>query len=300
MVGGSNPGGGEIFRTRPDRSWDQLSQIYNGYGVFPGDKAAEAWRWPPTPSTTEVKERGELYLSSPLGLRDLFWGKLYLYFYCTLHNLQTQNEFYQILKKDLILRLVHDRKSIFTKICNFYLPHVRYDKNFRRRKLSMTTLRVFHWNTRFMSYSFLYKESPFLLCLNNSNVIPLLLRRARVSQSVQCLGYWLYVRRLIFWFPADTKLLSRLQILRTGCGGQPTTYSIRTGGHFPLGSSDQLVNLTTGIRVVLRVKMRGAAPSLPHVLEHFAQNNFTFTSFSETLPRDLTSRWISVEQSVLG
>jgi len=41
-------------------------------------------------------------------------------------------------------------------------------------------------------------------------------------------------------------------------------------GHFPLSSSDQHANLTTGIRVVLRAKMRGAAPSLPHVPEHFA------------------------------
>ena len=40
---GSNPGGGEIFRTRPDRRWDPLSLLYNGYGVFPGGKAAGAW-----------------------------------------------------------------------------------------------------------------------------------------------------------------------------------------------------------------------------------------------------------------
>jgi hypothetical protein len=30
-------------------------------------KAAGAWRWPPTPSSTEVKERVELYLYSPSG-----------------------------------------------------------------------------------------------------------------------------------------------------------------------------------------------------------------------------------------
>ena len=40
-----------------------------------GGKAAEAWRWPTTPSKVEVKERVELYLYSPLGLRGLFWVK---------------------------------------------------------------------------------------------------------------------------------------------------------------------------------------------------------------------------------
>ena len=43
-VRGSNPGGGEIFRTRPDRTWGPPSLLYNGYGVITGDKAAGAWR----------------------------------------------------------------------------------------------------------------------------------------------------------------------------------------------------------------------------------------------------------------
>jgi hypothetical protein len=38
-VRGSNPGGGEIFRTRPDRHWGPLTLLYNGYRVsFPGVK----------------------------------------------------------------------------------------------------------------------------------------------------------------------------------------------------------------------------------------------------------------------
>ena len=39
----SNPGGGEIFRTRPDRLWGPPRLLYIGYRVFPGGKAARAW-----------------------------------------------------------------------------------------------------------------------------------------------------------------------------------------------------------------------------------------------------------------
>ena len=45
-VRGSNPGGGEIFRTYPDRPWGLPSLLYNGYQVFPGGKPAGAWCWP--------------------------------------------------------------------------------------------------------------------------------------------------------------------------------------------------------------------------------------------------------------
>jgi hypothetical protein len=33
-------GGGEFFRTRPDRPWGPPSLLYNGYRVFPVGKAA--------------------------------------------------------------------------------------------------------------------------------------------------------------------------------------------------------------------------------------------------------------------
>jgi hypothetical protein len=37
-------GRGEIFRACPDRPWGPPNLLYNGYQVFPGGKAAEAWR----------------------------------------------------------------------------------------------------------------------------------------------------------------------------------------------------------------------------------------------------------------
>ena len=68
MVRGSNPGGREIFHTRPDRPRGPPSLLYNGYRVsFSGVK------WPgrgvdhPSPSSAEVKERVKLYLYSPSG-----------------------------------------------------------------------------------------------------------------------------------------------------------------------------------------------------------------------------------------
>jgi hypothetical protein len=60
-VRGSNSDVGETFRTHPDRLWGLPSFLYSGYRVFLGGKAAEAWRWPPTTSRVEVKERLELY-----------------------------------------------------------------------------------------------------------------------------------------------------------------------------------------------------------------------------------------------
>jgi len=55
----------------------------NGYRVFPEGKAAGAWRWPPTQSTAEVKEKVELYLYSP---SEHSWPKVNFTFALRMRN----------------------------------------------------------------------------------------------------------------------------------------------------------------------------------------------------------------------
>jgi hypothetical protein len=64
----SNPGGGEIFRTREDRPRGPPILLYKGYPEsFPVVKRPERGVNHPHPSSAEVKERVELYLYSLSG-----------------------------------------------------------------------------------------------------------------------------------------------------------------------------------------------------------------------------------------
>ena len=73
MVLGLNPGGGEIFRTCPDRPWGPPSLLYNGYRVFPGCKERPGCDADPSPPSSPVgHERVELYLYSPYGPYGLY------------------------------------------------------------------------------------------------------------------------------------------------------------------------------------------------------------------------------------
>ena len=66
-VRGSNPVGGEIFRTCPDQPWGPPSLLYNGYLVFPGGKERPGCDADPSlPSSAVGHERVEIYFYSPL------------------------------------------------------------------------------------------------------------------------------------------------------------------------------------------------------------------------------------------
>jgi hypothetical protein len=72
-VRGLNPGGGENFRTCPDRPCGPPSLLYNGYRVYPGGKEWPGHDADPSPPSSAVgQERVELYLYSPYGLYGLY------------------------------------------------------------------------------------------------------------------------------------------------------------------------------------------------------------------------------------
>jgi hypothetical protein len=57
---GSNPGGGDIFRTRPNRTWGPPSLLHNMYRVFPGVERLGRGVNHPSPSSAEVKDSVQL------------------------------------------------------------------------------------------------------------------------------------------------------------------------------------------------------------------------------------------------
>jgi hypothetical protein len=68
-VRGSNPGGGEIFRTCPDQPWGPASLLYNWYRVsFPGVESGRSVTLTPhSLLVPKSKNSVELYLYPPFG-----------------------------------------------------------------------------------------------------------------------------------------------------------------------------------------------------------------------------------------
>jgi hypothetical protein len=72
-VRGSNPGGGEIFHTCPDRPWGPPILLYNGYWVsFPGIKRPGRGADHPPHLAPRLKKEYSSTYSPPVGLRGLF------------------------------------------------------------------------------------------------------------------------------------------------------------------------------------------------------------------------------------
>ena len=74
-VRGSNPGGGEIFHSCPDRPWGLPSLLYNGYRVFSGGKERSGRDADPSPPSSAMVKKGQSYtryLYSPYGPYGLY------------------------------------------------------------------------------------------------------------------------------------------------------------------------------------------------------------------------------------
>jgi len=58
-------GGGDIFRTCPDRPWGPYNLLYNGYRVFPGSKERPGREADLSPSYNAVVKKKKSYTSTP-------------------------------------------------------------------------------------------------------------------------------------------------------------------------------------------------------------------------------------------
>ena len=90
---GSNPGGGESFRTCPERPWGPPSLLCDGYRVFPGSKERLGRDADPSPPSRALVKKEQSYTSTlPMGRtactepQCLYKGALYLYLLCVIRN----------------------------------------------------------------------------------------------------------------------------------------------------------------------------------------------------------------------
>jgi len=127
---------GEIFcaRQKTVPGPPPPSLLYIWYRVFPGGKAARAWRWPPTPSISEFKERVELYLYSPSGPAwpVIGWWPLPLYIY-------------------IYIYIYISYRQICSRLMRY---HKRWDFRYLSLKHRFSTLSIDRTRSRMLKYFF--------------------------------------------------------------------------------------------------------------------------------------------------
>ena len=75
---GSNPGGGEVFCTRPERPWSSPSLVYNGNRfLFPEVERPGRGADHPLHLAPRLKKKWGCTSTPPLDLHGMLWGKLY-------------------------------------------------------------------------------------------------------------------------------------------------------------------------------------------------------------------------------
>jgi hypothetical protein len=78
-VSASNPGGGEIFHTRPDWVWGPPSLLYNEYSIIPGVKRPGRGVDHESLLVPRLKEEYSYTSAPPLSLPVELYLYLYLY-----------------------------------------------------------------------------------------------------------------------------------------------------------------------------------------------------------------------------
>ena len=79
--------------------------------------------------------------------------------------------------------------------------------------------------------------------------------------------------------PGTCKRFISSQSIQTGSGTNRAFYSVGTTTLF-FGKSSQGVELTTHLLLVMRLRMRGAIPPIPHMPSRHMHENFTFVLLS--------------------
>ena len=172
MVRGSNPGGGAIFRTCPDRPWGPPNLLYNGYRVFPGVKSGRGVTLNPhaLPVPRARKSRAipllPLWavrpvqsLSACTRVHFTFTFLLKMQALCDLAPRQLLNTSWTSVME----RHEEGRSTILRKVCECLLtdvPHMSEEFNFKRERWGKKNSCDVRQNVKVVFYILQSRQTP--------------------------------------------------------------------------------------------------------------------------------------------
>jgi len=199
-VRGSNPGGGEIFRICPDRSWGPASLLYNGYRFFPGGKERPGRDADPNPFLVPWSRKSRAIPLLPLWavrpVQSLSACTRVHFTFIFMWKMQALCDLAPCLlvinsRTSVMERHEDGRSTILRKICECRLndvPHISEEFNFSRER----------WEKLHMMYDRMSRSCPTFCSpdkhrtedfkrRNNQILCGLVLESNRTAE-VQCKG----------------------------------------------------------------------------------------------------------------